>query len=78
MFFVVKLFRGRALGEHKVIAHIDHPRSPMQGKFTEAEMYSRRSLAIQEESLGPEHPDVAASLNNRAELLLALVSLFQQ
>ncbi len=31
----------------------------------------QRSLAIRENALGPEHPDVAQSLNNMAELYLA-------
>ena len=34
----------------------------------EAEPLYRRSLAIREEALGPEHPDVAMSLNNLAVL----------
>ncbi|CAM9138218.1 unnamed protein product, partial [Ectocarpus sp. 13 AM-2016] len=40
-----------------------------QGKYEEAEPLYRRSLAIREKVLGPEHPDVAQSLNNRAALL---------
>ena len=40
-----------------------------QGKLAEAEPYYQRSLAILEKSLGPDHPDVAASLNNLASLL---------
>ncbi|CAB1119264.1 unnamed protein product [Ectocarpus sp. CCAP 1310/34] len=43
----------------------------IQGKFTEAEPLYGRSQAIQEKVLGPEHPDVATSLNNRAGLLRA-------
>ena len=35
----------------------------------EAEPLYERSQAIQEKALGPEHPDVAQSLNNRAGLL---------
>jgi hypothetical protein len=35
-----------------------------QGRYTEAEPLLDRSLAIREGSLGPEHPDVAASLRN--------------
>jgi tetratricopeptide (TPR) repeat protein len=34
----------------------------------EAEPLHQRALAIKEESLGPEHPDVAVSLNNLASL----------
>ena len=41
-----------------------------QGKYAEAEPLYRRSLAIREKSLGPDHPDFARSLNNLAELYL--------
>jgi tetratricopeptide (TPR) repeat protein len=34
----------------------------------EAEQLYRRALAIKERSLGPEHPDVAMTLNNLAVL----------
>ncbi len=34
-----------------------------------AELFLRRALAIQEKSLGPDHPDVASSLNKLAMLL---------
>ncbi len=37
--------------------------------FEQAEPHYRRALAIREKSLGPDHPDVATSLNNLAELL---------
>lgn len=40
-----------------------------QGKYGEAEPLYERSQAIREKMLGPEHPDVAVSLNNRAGLL---------
>ena len=43
-------------------------------------MYER-SLAIREKALGPDHPDVAQSLNNRAVLLEAqvrVVRIFQE
>src|SRR6185295_2673948 len=36
---------------------------------TKAESLHRRALAIQENALGPEHPDVAATLNNIALIL---------
>ena len=45
------------------------PTSQAQGKLAEAEPYYQRSLAIREKSLGPDHPDVAESLNNLAQLL---------
>ena len=40
-----------------------------QGKYTEAEPLYERSLAILEKALGPEHPQVAQSLDNYAALL---------
>ena len=40
-----------------------------QGKYAEAEPLYRRGLAIQEKALGPEHPNVATSLENYAKLL---------
>ena len=39
--------------------------------MAEAEPLYRRALAINEKSLGPEHPDIALNLNNLAELLRA-------
>ncbi len=40
-----------------------------QGNYAEAEPLYRRSLAIQEKALGPEHPNVVQSLENYAALL---------
>ena len=42
-----------------------------QGRYAEAEPLHRRSLAIREKTLGPDHPDVGTSLNNLAELYRA-------
>src|SRR3984893_8260093 len=39
-----------------------------KGRYAEAEPLYKRSLAIREKALGPDHPDVAASLNNLALL----------
>ena len=39
-----------------------------QGRYADAEPLYKRSLAIREKSLGPDHPDVATSLNNLAVL----------
>ena len=44
-----------------------------QGRLDEAGPLYDRSLAIREKALGPDHPDVAVSLNNRAGLLSAQV-----
>ena len=41
-----------------------------QGRHAEAEQFLNRSLAIEEKILGPEHPDVATSLNNLAILYI--------
>ena len=35
-----------------------------QGRYADAEPLYKRSLAIREKALGPNHPDVATSLNN--------------
>ncbi len=40
-----------------------------QGNDAAAEPLYRRSLAIKEKVLGPDHPDVATSLENYAALL---------
>lgn len=40
----------------------------MQGKYAEAELLFERSHAILEKVLGPEHADVAATLDERAGL----------
>ena len=40
-----------------------------QGSYGEATPKYRRSLAIREKVLGPDHPNVAISLNNLAGLL---------
>ncbi|CAN0326101.1 unnamed protein product, partial [Ectocarpus sp. 8 AP-2014] len=47
-----------------------------QGKSKEAVPLLERSLAIRENSLGPEHPDVATSLKNLAVLLHNQVRAF--
>ena len=39
-----------------------------QGRYADAEPLYQRSLAISEKALGPDHPDVATSLNNLAGL----------
>ncbi len=39
-----------------------------QGKYAEAEPLYQRALAIWEKALGPEHPNVATSVNNLADL----------
>jgi tetratricopeptide (TPR) repeat protein len=39
-----------------------------QGRYAEAESLYKRSLAIREKALGPNHPDVGQSLENLAAL----------
>lgn len=46
----------------------------LQGKYVEADPLYLRAIEIGEKTLGPEHPDLATRLNNRAELLKAQVS----
>jgi hypothetical protein len=41
---------------------------PNQGNYGAAEPLYQRALRIRETALGPDHPDVALSLNNLAEL----------
>jgi tetratricopeptide (TPR) repeat protein len=41
------------------------------GRYSEAEPLYRRSLAIREKAFGPDHPDVATSFSNLAELYRA-------
>lgn len=41
---------------------------PMQGNYEEAERLYKRSLALREKVLGPDHPAVALGLNNLAGL----------
>ena len=40
-----------------------------EGKYSEAEPLYKRVVAIREKNLGPEHPDVAQSLDAYAALL---------
>ncbi len=42
-----------------------------QGRYAEAEPLYKRSLAIREKALGPDHPAVGTSLNNLAALYFA-------
>lgn len=44
-----------------------------QGKYAESAQHCERSLAIRDEVLGPDHPDVAQSLDNLAKVLIAQV-----
>ena len=46
-----------------------------QGHYEDAKPLYERSLALLEKALGPDHPDVAASLNNLAGLLNSQVGV---
>ena len=48
--------------------YVQQERLYKQGRYTEAISLAQRILAIREKSLGPNHPDVAISLNNLASL----------
>lgn len=48
-----------------------------QGDFNKAEELFRQSLAMQERALGPDHPDVATTLNTLAALLMETVRMFR-
>ncbi len=49
--------------------HGDEGGGVAQGHYAEAEPVYKRSLAIRQRALGPEHPHVATSLENYAALL---------
>ena len=52
-----------------------------QGKYDEAEPLCKRSLEINEKVFGPDHPQVATSLNYMGSLLtgkLIIVGLFSR
>ena len=44
-----------------------------QGKLKEAEPLYGRAVAVWMKALGPDHPHVAAGLNNQARLLKKMV-----
>lgn len=44
---------------------------PFQGKYTEADPLYLRAIEVAEKMLGRDHPYLATSFNNRAELLRA-------
>lgn len=44
-----------------------------QGQYDEADRLHVRCIEIEENALGPDHPELAASLNNRGGLLKAQV-----
>jgi len=71
----------RAVAQHADQRDIDGPAARLMGQLgmlldvkaqhAEAEPLMRRALAIDEQSYGPEHPEVATDLNNLAQLLHA-------
>lgn len=57
----------------RVATPLRHPLLGMQGKHDEAEAILQRTQAIQENALGPEHPDVVKTLSLRGRVLLEQV-----
>lgn len=49
------------------------PSLAFQGKYARAEALYKQAQAIREKALGSEHPDVAQSINNLADVLLEQV-----
>jgi|SRR5215510_8253590 len=41
---------------------------PAEGRYAETEPLHKRTIAIDDKALGPEHPSVGPNLNNLAEL----------
>ena len=54
-------------------ALLNNPPPVTQGNYAEAEPRFRRSLAVAENGLGPEHPTVGTTLSNLGELLKSQV-----
>lgn len=50
----------------------NHPLS--QGRYVEADSFYLRAIEIQAEMLGPDHPELAKTLNNQANLFRDQVS----
>jgi hypothetical protein len=48
-----------------------HRQAEKERQYVQAEPLYKRSLAIKEKALGPDHPDVATSLENLANLYRA-------
>ena len=72
--YVVSLLRdkrGANAAEYALITDLNNMAAlySAQGKYAEAEPLYKSSLAIREKALGPEHPNVAKSLENYSDLL---------
>lgn len=48
-----------------------------QGVYDEAKLLYERAVAIHEKAVGPDHPDLAVSLNNLGHLLQEMVRVFR-
>lgn len=57
------------VSEQFLPTNFNNIRSIAQGNYAEAESLFQRALTIKEKVLGPEHPEVATSINNLAMLL---------
>ena len=65
---VEQLFLRTPIFDFHTAIQINHAVYCIQGNFSEAEPLFERCQAIQEKVLGPEHPSLATTLNNRALL----------
>ena len=62
-------FSGFLVGGMSDVADpLTRPNYVNQGKYDDAEPVNKRSLAIHKETLDPQHPHMAESLNNMAEM----------
>jgi Tetratricopeptide repeat len=72
---VRRIVQGARPGPSGRRQRLEQSRQPVyveqQGCYSEAEPLVRGCLAIKEKVLGPDHPDVALSLNNLTDLLYA-------
>src|SRR5437879_5018578 len=69
LFFVgTKLVHAQGAGIEWQVLNQETMQLFQQGKYDRAIVLGREALELAEENVGPDHPDVAASLNNLAEL----------
>ena len=71
--FLVTLWPGWALAQSAALmgAYNQFAALYEQGRYAEAERFARKALELSRKEFGPDHPHVATSLNNLAELYQA-------
>ncbi|MEK6589626.1 MAG: tetratricopeptide repeat-containing protein, partial [Nitrospinota bacterium] len=74
--FLSLIFSQEVMGQEKLLDEAERLNQKVielygQGRYEEAISYAKRALEIVEKILGREHPDVATSLNNLAELYVS-------